>query len=226
MILCFQHNLLAMNNRRNIILTAACGLTGTIALTTYFSAPFNFLPLPPPNATAIQVFEFGAKYHSIILLDTWLQQFGTILTVIFILALVHLAGASATLAGKLTLLAAAVVTCLSLAEGTFTIGAVQSGDNRHLDSALTCYELTNTFVHIFLLAPSLFLMMGFALKNTIILPNIFIWSAIILGMLFQCLGVIALFFNQFILVVIGVLMLQNAWTIAVSITLLIRKQII
>ena len=213
-----------MTKKKNYILTALCGLIGTIALTTYFSAPFNFMPLPVPNATAAEVFTFGTKYHSTILFDTWLQQFGTALTVIFILALVHLAGTSATLAGRLTLLAAAVITCLSLAEGTFAIGAVQSGDNGHLDAALTCYELTNTFIHIFLLAPSLFLILGFALKNTTILPGILVWSAIILGILFQSLGIIALFYHQFILVVIGVLMLQNVWTIAASITLLIRKQ--
>ncbi len=212
-----------MNRKPNIILTSVCGLLGTIALTVYFSAPFNFMPLPPPNATATQVLEFGTKYHSIILLDTWLQQFGTILSVIFALALVHLAGTSTTFAGRLTLLAAAVITCLSLAEGTFALGAMQSGDNGHLDAALTCYELTNTFIHIFLLAPSLFLMLGFALRDTLVLPKIFIWSAITLGIFFQSLGVIALFNSKFILVVIGVLMLQNLWTIAASITLLIRR---
>jgi hypothetical protein len=184
------------------------------------------MPLPPPNATATQVFEFGLKYHSIILLDTWLQQFGTILSVIFALGLVNLAGTASTLAGKLTLLASAIITCLSLAEGTFALGALQSGDNGHLEAALTCYELTNTFIHIFLLAPSLFLMLGFALRKSIVLPKIFICSAIILGILFQSLGVIALFNNKFILVVIFVLMLQNLWTIAASIVLFRGKKVI
>lgn len=215
-----------MTNRTSINFISLCGLAGTISLTVYFSAPFTFMPLPPPNATAAQVLEFGAKYHSIILLDTWLQQFGTILSVIFALALVHLAGTSTTLAGRLTLLAAAVITCLSLSEGTFALGALQSGDNGHLQAALTCYELTNTFIHIFLLAPSLFLMLGFALRKSIFLPKIFIWSAIILGILFQSLGVIALFDGKFILVVIFVLMFQNIWTISASIVLFREKKVI
>lgn len=213
-----------MQKKWNIILTSVCGLLGTLALTIYFSAPYNFLPLPPPNATASQVLIFGTKYHAAILLDTWLQQIGTILSVIFALALVQLAGTSSTFAGRLTLLAAAVITCLSLAEGTFAIGAAQSAANGHLESALTCYELTNTFIHIFLLAPSLFLMLGFALRRTIVLPKIFVWSAFILGILFQFLGVIALFDEKFLLIVIGVLMLQNVWTIAASITLLSRRR--
>ena len=212
-----------MWKKQNIVLTSLCGLIGTIALTLYFSAPFNWMPLPPANATIAQIFVFGHKYHTAILIDTWLQQFGTILSVIFALALVQFAGTSQTLAGRLTLLASTVITALSLAEGTFALGALQAGENGHLDAALTCYELTNTFIHIFLLAPSLFLVLGFALRSTTVLPKIFIWSAIALGIFFQLLGVIALFDNKFILIVIGILMLQNLWTITASITLLIKK---
>ena len=155
-----------MWKKQNIVLTSLCGFIGTIALTLYFSAPFNWMPLPPANATIAQIFVFGNKYHTAILIDTWLQQFGTILSVIFALALVQFAGTSQTLAGRLTLLASTVITALSLAEGTFALGALQAGENGHLDAALTCYELTNTFIHIFLLAPSLFLVLGFALRST------------------------------------------------------------
>jgi hypothetical protein len=213
-----------MKRQSIVVLTSLCGLLGTVALTLYFSAPFNWMPLPPQNATTIQLLEFGKKYHTAILIDTWLQQFGTILSVIFALALVQLAGTSTTLAGKLTLLASTVITSLSLAEGTFVLGALQAGDNGHLEASLTCFELTNVFIHIFLLAPSLFLMLGFALKGTTLLPKFFSVTAMVLGTLFQSLGVIALFDNQFLLVVIGILMLQNLWTIAASIVLLNRKK--
>ncbi|HEY0579192.1 MAG TPA: hypothetical protein VGC75_00655 [Candidatus Nitrosocosmicus sp.] len=203
-------------------MTSLCGLLGTIALTLYFSAPFNWMPLPPLTATPEQIFEFGNKYHTAILIDTWLQQFGTILSIIFALSLVQLAGTSQTLAGRLTLLTSTVITSLSLAEGTFAIGAAQAGQNGHLEAALTCFELTNVFIHIFLLAPSLFLMLGFALKGTDVLPKFFITIAIILGTLFQLLGVIALFYNKLLLIVIGILMLQNLWTIAAAFILLLK----
>ena len=214
-----------MWKRQHIILISFCGLLGTIALAFYFTAPFTWMPLPPVNATADQVIEFGNKYHTAILVDTWLQQFGTILSVIFALSLVWLSGNFQTLAGKLTLLVSTVITSLSLAEGTFALGALQAGENGHSQAALTCFELTNVFVHIFLLAPSLFLMLGFALKGSTVLPKFFINSAIVLGVLFQALGVVSLFNNQFLIPVIIDLNLQNIWTISASIILLTRTKV-
>jgi hypothetical protein len=52
-------------------------------------------------------------------------------------------------------------------------------------------------------------MWGFALKGTTILPKLLSVTAIVLGVLFQSLGAIALFDNEFLLMVIGILMLQN-----------------
>lgn len=213
-----------LSRRSSILLTAACGILGTIALTVYFSAPFWLMPLPQPTATTEEIIAFGTKYHTIILWDTWLQQIGSILSVIFTLALVHLAGASQTFAGRLVLLASAVILALSLAEGTFVLGAVQSGDNGHYQSAVTCVDLASVFIHIFLLAPSLFLVLGFALRRTSILPDAFPLSAIILGILFQVLGVAGLFNNTALFIVIFVLLAQNLWTLAASITLILRKQ--
>jgi len=181
------------------------------------------MPLPLPTATTQEILEFGKKYHVAILLDTWLQQFGTILSVVFVLALVQLAQRSATLAGRLTLLTSTVIVSLSLAEGTFVLGSAQSGNNGHSESMQTCFELTYVFIHIFLLAPSLFLMMGLALKGANILPKFLVGAAIILGILFQSLGVVALFDNRLLIVVIGVLMLQNLWTITTAIALLISR---
>jgi len=51
-----------MWKKQNIVLTSLCGFIGTIALTLYFSASFNWMPLPPPNATIAQIFVFGHKY--------------------------------------------------------------------------------------------------------------------------------------------------------------------
>lgn len=213
-----------MTTRRASILTACAGILGTVALTIYFTAPFHWMPLPAPDAGSEQIMTFGRLYHSEIMLDTWLQQAGTVLTVIFSLALVHIAGASGSLGGKLTLLASTVITSLSLAEGTFVLGAVQAGSHGHPEAALTCFELTNTFIHIFLLAPSLFLMMGFAVLGSTILPKAFIYSAILLGICFQILGVLALFFERALFLVIIILMLQNLWTISASIALILRKE--
>jgi hypothetical protein len=211
-----------MPGKTALILTAACGIVGTAALMLYFTAPFWLMPLPPLNATVEQVMTFGHNYHTIILWDTWLQQIGSFLSVLFALSLVHLSGASAKLAGKLTLLVSGVILTLSLAEGTFALAALQAGGNGHPQAALTCLDLTSVFIHIFLLAPSLFLVLGAALWNTPLLPRAFPFAALVLGILFQVLGVAGLFYEAAVRIVIFVLIFQNLWTLAASVTLLLR----
>lgn len=212
-----------MHNRTSILLTAACGILGTTALTLYFSAPFWLMPLPAPNATTEEIFSFGTKYRTVIYWDTWLQQIGSLLSVVFALALVHLAGKSQTFAGRMVLLSSAVILSLSLAEGTFILGAVQAADNGHLTSMVAGVDLGSVFIHIFLLAPSLFLMLGFALQKTSLLPRIFPVIALVLGILFQVLGVAGLFSNTALLIVIFVLLAQNIWSLAASVTLIVRR---
>ncbi|MGN6759356.1 MAG: hypothetical protein ACTHMJ_23555 [Thermomicrobiales bacterium] len=213
-----------MTTRLPRLLAALCGVLGTAALIAYYAAPWTFVPLPANNATAAEVIAFGARYHTVILWDVWFQAIGSLLTIVFVLALVHLAGAAERFAGRFVLLVSAVIMGLSLAEGTFALGAVQAGTNGHPEAAVACFDLTNVFIHIFLLAPSLFLVLGFALLGTRLLPSAFSYLAIALGVVFQVLGVTGLFSTAALLVVIAVLMAQNVWTIAAAIALAVRTE--
>ena len=213
-----------MASRTTLRLIAASGLIGTIALTIYFSAPFWFLPLPPPNAKTGQIIEFGKRYRDLISFDVWLQQIGSMLSVAFALGLVHVAGRLQTLAGRFVLVASTVILSLSLAEGTFILAAVAAGENGHYESAVTCVDLANVFIHIFLLAPSLFLMLGWSLWKSDVLPSGFSMTALGLGISFQILGVAGLFNTTAVMVVIFVLVAQNLWTIAASIALLLKRK--
>ncbi len=201
---------------------ALCGLLGTAALVAYYAAPFTWMPLPPPNATAAQVGAFGSQYQGQILWDAWLQAAGSLLSVVFALALVHLAGASRRFAGRLTLLAGGVVLTLALMEGAFALSAVQASANGDPEAARTCFDLTNTFVHVFLIAPSLFLVLGAALWGTRLLPAAFIYAALGLGIAFQALGVLGLFNPTALLIVIFILIAQELWNVAAAVTLLVR----
>ena len=58
-----------MAARSYYILTAVCGILGTIALTIYFSAPFWLMPLPQPDATMEQIVSFGKKYKERLVRD-------------------------------------------------------------------------------------------------------------------------------------------------------------
>ena len=213
-----------MSRRIYFVLAAVSGILGTVALSIYFSAPFWFLPLPPANATVGQVASFGKSYHGLILFDAWLQQIGTLLSVVFAMALVHLAKRSNSFSGKLVLVSSTVILVLSLSEGTFILGAVQAGLNGHYESSLTCVDLAGVFIHIFLLAPSLFLVLGYALLKSDILPIPFAKIAIVLGVLFQVLGMIGLFNNAALMIVIFVLLAQNIWTICASVSLLFNRR--
>jgi hypothetical protein len=203
-------------------LTGLCGILGTVLLMTYFTAPFWLLPLPPPTANAAEIVTFGTGYHTAILWDTWFQQAGSFLSILFFLALVHLAGVAGSLAGRLVLLVSGIVMALSLAEGTFVLAAVQSGENGHPQAALTAVDLASVFIHIFLLAPSLFLVLGIALRKSSLLPRWFARLAILLGILFQVLGVAGLFSSIALVLVIFVLIAQNIWALAVSCMLLVK----
>ncbi len=58
-----------MAKRRYFVLNSLSGIIGNVALTTYFSTPFYFMPLPKPNAIAAEILAFGTKYYLIILFD-------------------------------------------------------------------------------------------------------------------------------------------------------------
>ena len=201
------------------VLAALCGIIGTAALVAYYAAPFTFMPMPATDATAAQVAVFGAQYHNAILVDAWLQVAGSLLSVVFALALVHLAGVASRFAGRLTLFAGTVAMTLALAESTFELGAVQTGTSGNPQGALTLFELTLVFSRVFLIAPSLYLMLGAALLNTRLLPRGLAIAPLALGIAFQILGVVNLFSSAVTLVVLAILIIQEVWAVVAAIVL-------
>jgi hypothetical protein len=71
-----------------------------------------------------------------------------------------------------------------------------------------------------LIAPSLYLMLGFALLGTRLLPAAFAPTALILGIVVQVLGFAGLFSDRLVLVVIGFLLAQEVWAVAAAVALL------
>jgi hypothetical protein len=85
------------------LLVGISGLLGVAALAVYYSVP---IPVPPPNAGFREIAEFGTQFHDKILLDAWLQGIGSLLVVIFFLALVYLAQGIERFSGWITTLGA------------------------------------------------------------------------------------------------------------------------
>jgi hypothetical protein len=208
-----------MSTQQTRILAAFSGILGIILLGVYFlAAP----PLPPADATVAQVTSVATQYHNAWLLGAWLQATGSLLSVVVFLALVHMAGGAARLAGTLTLLGSAVLLGVTLIEGVFTIDLAQATANGHPATALSSYDLIGVFIHIFPLAPApiIFLSLGAVLLGSRILPGVFGYLALALGIAYEIVGFVGLFTTPILtLVVLG---LQSLWVVAAAITLVAR----
>lgn len=208
-----------MSSRWSRILTALCGILGASLLAVYFlAAP----PLPPADATSAQVVSVATQYHDLWFLGAWLQATGSLLSVVFFLALVHLAGGATRLAGTLTLLGSAVLLAVALIEGAFTMDLAQAAANGHPETALTSYDIMGVFIHVFPLAPAplIFLSLGAVLLGSRLLPRVFGALALALGIAFEIAGFVGLFTTPILTLV--VLALQSLWVVAAALALLLR----
>jgi hypothetical protein len=172
---------------------AIAGIAGAVAL----GASFSIVPKPPAVGAPIAVLDAYARaHHDVLLWCAWLEGIGTMLYVVFLLSLVHLAGANRRLAGTLTLLAAAVVLGISLVYDVCLIAMAQGPalGGPQLATGSFAYGLWAACEHAFLIAPAIFLPLGFALRGSTVLPRAFSKSAIALGCISQALGLVGLFY--------------------------------
>jgi hypothetical protein len=104
-------------------LAGAAGFAGAAAL----GLSFGVLPSPPAlTAPLAALTGYGAAHQHLLMAAAWLEGTGTALYVIFVLALVHLAGVRAGLAGRVTTLTSAVVLTVSLVYDVTLIAIAQS----------------------------------------------------------------------------------------------------
>jgi hypothetical protein len=206
------------------LLASVAGVAGAAGL----GASFAVLPPPPPlTAPLAALTRYAASHHHAMLAAAWLEGTGTLLYVIFVLALVHLAGARAGLAGRITTVACAAVLGVSLVYDVMLIAIAQSAalGGAQTTTALVAYGLFAAAEHVFLLAPPLLLPLGLILLRTQLLPRIFALLAVILGILGPILGLAGLFTvtannNGPVGAAINVLVAaQGLWVIGASVTL-------
>ena len=206
------------------ILIALCGILGTILLGLYFGVGFSVgLAQLPPDTTAAQVVSIGKEYRNLWFLGTWLQATGSLLSVVFFLALVQRAGRTASLAGLLTIVGSAVLLAVVLVEGVFTIGLAQAAVNGHPATSLASFDIMSVFTYVYPIvpAPVIFLALGTVLHGSHLLPRVLGYLAFGLGIAFAVVGLIGLFTTS--LLTIAVLSLQALWVLAAAITLLVRS---
>ena len=210
------------------LLAGASGFAGAAAL----GASFGMLPAPPGlTAPMAELTRYAAGHHHAMLAAAWLEGTGTLLYVIFALALVHLAGPRAGLAGRVAALAAAAVLAVSLVYDLTLITIAQSAalGGQQDTTSLVAYGLFAAAEHVFLLAPPLLLPLGLILLRIPILPRPFAWLALILGVAGPVLGLAGLFTvtannNGPVGAAINALVAaQGLWIIAAAVALPLRR---
>ncbi len=212
-----------MSSRVSAVLIPLSGIAGIILLGLYFGLGFSLgLAQLPPSATLEQVIGAATQYYNLWFMGTWLQATGSLLTVIFFIALVHRANAATRLAGMLTILGSAVLLTVVLMEGVFTIDLAQAAANGHQVTSLTSFDLMTVFAHIYPLAPAplIFLSLGSVLRNSNILPRAFAYLSIALGVVFAIVGFVSLFTAP--MLVVFVLAFQSIWVLAAAVSFLVR----
>ena len=208
---------MAHRKPRARLLVALCGILGPATLVT----SFLINPAPPATATTEQLRSFAIAHQTTIVLGGWLQGIGSLLIVLFSLGVVHLAGATQRFAGWATLLAGATILMVSLVEVIFYLAAARAAITGDLTTGLVSNEIIKAVQHVFLIAPVLLIFLGIVLFTSPLLPRIFAYLALFLGVALQVLGLVGLF-SVLQPLIDGLLIIQALWFVAAAITLLLR----
>lgn len=216
-----------MTERATRALAAICGITGVLMLSAHFLIPGN---IPPDSASLARIAAFAREHRDVLLISAWLQVTGAILYVVFILAIVHLAGAGQRFAGRIVALAAAILVGLTLLDSAMIISAVQAAAHGHNETLRVSFDLivgpgNDAVGRSFLIAPAILLPLGFVILQTRLLPRSYGWIALAFGAASQVLGLLGLFSKvAFADVNPAVLALENLWLITVAVTLLVNRR--
>lgn len=199
------------------ILTALCGIFGCIILII----SFIMNPAPPSNDTIAQVIKFGNEHHNMILVGGWLQTVGTLLLVLFAIAFVHVAGATTRFAGWFTMFGGIVLMMVSIIEVIFYINSLTSTSSTLIGNLNLIKAVQHAFSMV--AAPVIFLPLGIVIIGSRVLPHLFGYLALLLGVAFAIFGMVCLF-GPFQYVVDYLAMGQGGWWLLAAITLLLRKE--
>jgi hypothetical protein len=208
-----------MLTRRATVWAAVSGLVGTCLL----GISFAINPGPPAGASGAQVTAFEQQHHDAILWGAWLQAVGPVLIAVFALAIVVLAGATARLAGWMTLFGAATLMSVSLIEITGYIGTVHTSPASMGETSLA---LIHSVQHLWFIvgAPALWLPLGLVILGSGVLPRILGYLALALAAVFALAGVVTLLDLTVPPAVQIFGSVQALWWLAAAGTLIIRAR--
>jgi hypothetical protein len=176
-----------MLSRRATVWAAVSGLTGTCMIGISFAINTG----PPAGASDAQLTAFGQQHYDAIAWGAWLQAVGPALIAVFALAIVVLVGATARLAGWMTLFGAATLMTVSLVEITGYLGTLHTSP---ATMAQTSLALIHSVQHLYFIvaAPAVFLPLGLVILGSAVLPRILGYLALVLAAGYALAGVVTL----------------------------------
>jgi len=202
-------------------LAAFCGVAGPVLLTVYFAAP-AFLSWPYAGASVDQLTAYALSHQSLFYAGAWFQATGTLLSVIFFLAIVQLAGATTRLAGLLLIVASTALLALVLVDAALLVAVPMAAAGGDKATVVTTFDLSNgVFVRVFPLAPSSvsYMALGVVILGTRLLHRWLGYTAIGLGIAFELAGMIAVLSTVGLILVIVLAAGQELWIITSAIAL-------
>ncbi len=207
---------------RNLrLLGAACGIAGPILLSIYFSAP-AVLGFPASTVSNADLMLYATRHASIFYLGAWLQATGALLSVVFFLVLVRLAGAAGRLSGLVTIVASALLLSIVLVEGALLIAVPEAAAGGDIPAMRLAFDLTNGgFVRVFPLAPAsaTFTALGAVLLGAEVLPRAFGYLAVAIGFAFEIAGFAAIFSATGLTAALILSIGQEFWILAAAVIL-------
>jgi len=190
----------SMSNRSFLIPIAISGILGECFLGIYFSG----ILVPNNFATALvsvtQLSDLVTKHRSAIFLDAWLMGTGSFLSVIFYLGLVYISGAITRFSGLLTIIASAAMLAVALVDVTFMVEAANAAILGHADTTKVAFDFIAgggeafDYTFIFGPAPMLITSIGIVLLRSAIIPRMFGYAAIVVGVMFFIAGLLSIFY--------------------------------
>jgi hypothetical protein len=206
---------------------AAAGVAGPVALVVYFTAP-ALVGWPYAGGSADQVAAFARSHETLFYAGAWLQATGTLLSVVFFLALVLLARATACLSGLVVIVGSASLLAVVLVEAAFLVAVPIAAANNDNGTVATAFAMSNgVFVRVFPLAPASATLIGLGaiLRRGDVLDRRFGTAALGIGAAFVIGGVISVFATAGLLLIVLLSVGQAIWTAVAAINLGTRSSI-
>jgi len=205
-------------------LAAAAGIVGPILLAIYFGAP-ALTNWPYSGAAPTALIEYARSHALLFYAGGWLQATGSLLSVLFFLALLQLSGRRNEIEGLIILLGAAVLLAIVLVEAALLEAVPIAAAADDQATVATTFALSNgVFARIFPLAPAPLIFAGIsvALRDGRLIPAPFANAALVIAVLFVVAGVLAIFGTAGLILAIVMSVVEAVWILAAGIAFAIR----